>query len=77
MDTSVIGQFIAQLMEQLTEDWPDGSTISDVAVVVDLIRADGEEILLTACTDKRAWVQRALLDEGLATLDYAEQRADE
>lgn len=77
MDTSVIGQFVAKFMEQTGDDWPDGSTIEEVALVVDLKTPQGDHYFLTACTDERLWVQEKFLEEALEAVEYDRERVDE
>ena len=77
MDTSAIGQFVAKFMEQTENDWPDGSTIEEVALVVDLKTPTGYHYFLTACTDERLWVQEKFLEKALENVEYAQERVDD
>jgi hypothetical protein len=67
MDATKLGQFAAQFMQQIEEDWPDG-VIRDIALVISLDDKT-DSVILNGCTDDRIWVQRAMYDEALDNLD--------
>ena len=63
MDSSVIAQLTASLMDDLDDDLEAReSTISSAAVVVELQNPDGSTAIGFKCTDNRAWFQAAFLE---------------
>ncbi len=66
IDTTLVGQVAAELMEQVSEQFGDEASVHTVAVVVDVHHPEGEEgdstTITCACSDPRAWAQAGLLD---------------
>ena len=49
---------------------PDQATVGAVLVVLEVKdKAANENVIVTFCTDKRTWIQRALLREATETVD--------
>lgn len=70
MDTSTIGSFFAQMMEQLGEEFDDDAFIRSFAVVLEV--DDGDDSLIHVCgSDDRSWAQEALLREGRRALKHS------
>jgi hypothetical protein len=68
MDTKPLLEFAMRLSEALEESFGDDAILRDVAFVCDI--EDGDDtVVFPFCTDPRRWVGRALLDEGITTLD--------
>lgn len=75
MNTSKLVDFMAAFISQLQNDWPEGDTVVDVAVVVS-VDQEADTMILTAGSDSRGWVQRAMFYEGIESLDLQAERVD-
>ena len=67
IDTQVVGQLAAGLMDQVSSQFGDDATVETVALVVEVRHPDddGEATTITCrCSDERAWVHSALLRVG-------------
>jgi hypothetical protein len=64
-----MGQFVADFMDQINEDFGDEAVIRTFAVVAE-VDHDESTTLLVNCDDDRAWVQVEFLNQALDALQY-------
>lgn len=69
MDTSMLGILAANAMEQVSDMYGDEAMVRTAAIVMEVDVGDDSHFLVISSED-RFWVQRALLKEGIETLDY-------
>lgn len=68
IDTGPLGILCAKVMDEVASEFGEDATVRTIALVVEVDRADSTWMLVRS-TDDRLWVQRALLDEGIAFID--------
>ena len=68
METAALGTFVAQLMEQIENQFDDDAQIRTVAVVVEVDTGDATHFRV-ACDDDRPWVQMEFLGQARDTLE--------
>ena len=54
----------------MSDENPDTHFVGTALLVVEVRGDDGETGFYTFCTDKRQWIQRALVNEANVTVEY-------
>jgi hypothetical protein len=69
MEVFEMGQFVADFMDQINEDFGDEAVIRTFAVVAE-VDHDESTTLLVNCDDDRAWVQMEFLNQAIDGLEH-------
>ena len=76
IDVGPLGRLTAQVMEQVSGRYGSDASLRTVAVLCEIDTETCSEILVV-CSDPRAWVQLAFLEEGKVSLERALDREED
>jgi hypothetical protein len=68
MDTTPLGLYVTQVMEQVGADFDDDAVFRNIMIVLDVDTQD-ETVTVVSCDDDRPWVQLAFIEEAQATIE--------
>ena len=66
----------ASAFSTLAEEHAADSFVGHALMIVEARTTDGGTAFYTFCTDKRQWIQRAMLDEARLAIEYEEVEVD-
>ena len=72
LGTEKLNSLIASAVETVEGETTDDAMVGVAMLIIEIRDRNGVTAFYTFCTDKREWVQRAVVDEAKMAIDFSE-----